>query len=101
MIALQLFRWSDASYLESQDMLRMSGIERDVYLYAQPKVFISDYYANTNLDNSYANGIFNGTISISNTLEENSLEIISSENEIELKNDKNKFKIWSNYPLDF
>ena len=66
-IALQMFRWSDASYLESQDMLRMSGIEREVYLYSQPKVFISDYHAKTSLDNSYENGIFNGTVSITNS----------------------------------
>jgi len=67
LIALQMFRWSDASYLESQDMLRMSGIEREVYLYAQPKVFVSDYHANTNLDDSYLNGIFKGTFSVSNS----------------------------------
>ncbi len=66
LIALQMFRWSDASYLESQDMLRMSGIERDVYLYSRPKVHISDYHAKTTLDDSYTNGIFNGTISITN-----------------------------------
>jgi beta-galactosidase len=66
LIALQMYRWSDASYLESQDMLRMSGIERDVYLYSRPKVFISDYHAKTTLDDSYTNGIFNGTISITN-----------------------------------
>ncbi len=56
LIALQMFRWSDASYLESQDMLRMSGIERDVYLYSRPKVYISDYHAKTTLDDSYKNG---------------------------------------------
>ena len=67
LIALQMFRWSDASYLESQDMLRMSGIEREVYLYTRPKVFVSDFYANTNLDDTYQNGIFNGTISIVNS----------------------------------
>ena len=66
LVALQMFRWSDASYLESQDMLRMSGIERDVYLYSRPKVFISNYYAKTTLDGSYKNGIFNGIISITN-----------------------------------
>ncbi|GGG10081.1 beta-galactosidase [Dokdonia pacifica] len=69
-IALQMFRWSDASYVESQDMLRMSGIERDVYLYTQPKVAITDYHAITTLDDTYTNGVFNGTISISNTSEE-------------------------------
>ncbi len=66
LIALQMFRWSDASYLESQDMLRMSGIERDVYLYTQPKVFVSDYYTYTNLDDSYTNGIFKGTVTVKN-----------------------------------
>lgn len=66
LIALQMFRWSDASYLESQDMLRMSGIEREVYLYSRPKVFISDFHAKTTLDNSNQNGVFNGTISITN-----------------------------------
>ncbi|WP_222982416.1 glycoside hydrolase family 2 TIM barrel-domain containing protein [Flagellimonas meishanensis] len=71
LIALQMFRWSDASYLESQDMLRMSGIERDVYLYAQPKVFVSDYHAYTNLDDDYVDGIFKGTVKIANQSKEN------------------------------
>ena len=79
LIALQLFRWSDASYLESQDMLRMSGIERDVYIYTRPKVHISDYFADTNLDDSYANGIFKGTVSITNTSSENASRKISLE----------------------
>ncbi|MCG9745157.1 glycoside hydrolase family 2 TIM barrel-domain containing protein [Shewanella sp. Isolate8] len=42
LIAMQLIRWSDASYLESQDMLRMTGIEREVYLYATPKQHLQD-----------------------------------------------------------
>ena len=87
LIALQLFRWSDASYLESQDMLRMSGIERDVYIYSRPKVHISDFYANTNLDDSYQNGLFKGTISITNDTNETvsktiSIEILDDNNSI-------------------
>ena len=70
-IALQMFRWSDASYLESQDMLRMSGIERDVYLYTQPKVFISDFDVYTILDDSYSDGIFKTTLSVNNTTNDN------------------------------
>ena len=66
LIALQLFRWSDASYLESQDMLRMSGIERGVFLYTETKTFMSDYHAYTNLDYNYKHGLFNSTISITN-----------------------------------
>lgn len=85
LLALQMFRWSDASYLESQDMLRMSGIERDVYLYTQPKVSVSDYYAYTNLDENYTNGIFKNTVSIVNHSEEDvkrkiTIEIFDGQN---------------------
>ncbi|NQY28420.1 MAG: DUF4981 domain-containing protein [Flavobacteriaceae bacterium] len=89
LIALQLFRWSDSSYLESQDMLRMSGIERDVYLYSKPKVSISDYHSYTNLVSDYKNGIFKGTVSITNTTP----ELVSRELTIELlDNDESVFK---------
>ncbi len=87
LIALQMFRWSDASYLESQDMLRMSGIERDVYLYARPKVHISDFHANTTLDDSYSNGIFKGTVSITNDTNERVSKTIS----IEILDDEKSF----------
>ena len=43
-LAVQVFRWCDGSYLECQDMFRMSGIFRDVYLYNVPKVFVRDHY---------------------------------------------------------
>jgi beta-galactosidase len=39
-VAVEVYRWSDGSWLECQDFWRMSGIERDVYLYATPKVRI-------------------------------------------------------------
>jgi len=87
LIALQMFRWSDASYLESQDMLRMSGILRDVYLYTRPKVFVSDYHAYTNLDDDYEDGIFKNTISVTNnnTFPEKRqvlLELLDSKNSV-------------------
>ncbi len=44
-LAIQIYRWSDASYIESQDMLRLSGIEREVYLYAVPQVHIKDVFS--------------------------------------------------------
>ena len=44
-IALEVYRWSDGSYLECQDFWRISGIERDVYLYARPNIQITDYFA--------------------------------------------------------
>ncbi|MBQ5663091.1 MAG: DUF4981 domain-containing protein, partial [Bacteroidaceae bacterium] len=46
-LAVQVFRWSDGSYLECQDMFRMSGIFRDVYLYNVPKVSLRDHYITT------------------------------------------------------
>ncbi len=97
LIALQLFRWSDASYLESQDMLRMSGIERDVYLYTQPKLFISDYYAKTSLSNNYQSGVFEGTISLTNSSDNKtnrvvSLEILDGENSIYSKEETIKIE---------
>ncbi len=55
-LALQVFRWSDGSYLECQDMWRMSGINRDVYLYARPQTYIRDFFAKGNLTDNYTKG---------------------------------------------
>ncbi|MFT6948935.1 MAG: beta-galactosidase [Paraglaciecola sp.] len=57
-VSLEVYRWCDGTYLELQDMWRLSGIERDVYLYATPKVRIRDFHANSTLNDSYQNGIF-------------------------------------------
>lgn len=43
-IGVKVFRWCDGSYIEGQDMWRMSGIHRDVYLYATPQVAVRDHY---------------------------------------------------------
>ena len=43
LVALKIYRWSTGSYLECQDFWRLSGIERDVYVFAQPKVHLFDY----------------------------------------------------------
>ncbi|MFD0760926.1 glycoside hydrolase family 2 TIM barrel-domain containing protein [Lutibacter aestuarii] len=67
-IALEVYRWSDGSYLECQDFWRISGIERDVYLYARPKVYINDYFAKSGLINNYSTGDFNLNLEIKNTL---------------------------------
>ncbi len=48
-IAVEVYRWSDGSYLEDQDYWRLSGIYRDVYLYAVPKISIWDYFLKTDL----------------------------------------------------
>ena len=46
-IAVQVFRWSDGSYLEDQDHWRMSGIHREVLLFCQPKISINDFTVRT------------------------------------------------------
>ncbi len=56
-IAVKVFRWSDGSYLEAQDHWRLSGIEREVYLRAEPKVRLSDFAIRTDLDNNYENAL--------------------------------------------
>ncbi|WP_242135593.1 glycoside hydrolase family 2 TIM barrel-domain containing protein [Aestuariivivens marinum] len=52
-IAVEVYRWSDGSYLEDQDMWRLSGIFRDVTLMAKNKVYIRDFHINTDLDEEY------------------------------------------------
>ncbi|KGO94617.1 glycoside hydrolase family 2 TIM barrel-domain containing protein [Flavobacterium subsaxonicum] len=58
LLALQVIKWSDASYLEDQDMWRLSGIERDVFLVATPNARIEDYAVKEGLDSSFKNGDF-------------------------------------------
>jgi beta-galactosidase len=55
-LALEVYRYSDGSYFECQDMWRVSGIERDVYLFATPKVHIKDFHAYTTLTDNYSKG---------------------------------------------
>ncbi len=55
-IALEVYRWSDGSWLECQDFWRLSGIERDVYIYETPKIRIQDFFAKANLTDDYRHG---------------------------------------------
>ncbi len=58
-VALEVYRWSAGSYLECQDMWRISGIERDVYLYSTAPAHIADFRVLSTLDRErYADGIF-------------------------------------------
>ena len=65
-ICVQVFRWSDASYLEGQDMFHMSGLHRDVYLYATPKTFVRDHYITSTLNSTYNGGSMNVAIEVDN-----------------------------------
>ena len=55
LLAIENFRWSDGSYLEDQDMWRMSGIFRDVYLWSPPTRHVRDFEIRTDLDGRYEN----------------------------------------------
>jgi beta-galactosidase len=52
-LAVEVYRWSDSSYLEDQDMWRLAGIYRNVYLFATPEVHIRDFAVRTDLDENY------------------------------------------------
>ncbi len=52
-LSVQVIRWSDASYLQDQDHWRMSGIQREVFLMAEPKLRLADFFVQTKLDNDY------------------------------------------------
>ncbi len=64
LLAVRVFRWSDGSYLECQDFWRMSGITRDVYMYARPKSYIRDYWAKAGLVNNYRDGQLDVTVDL-------------------------------------
>jgi len=55
-IAVEVYRWCDASWLEDQDFWRLSGIFRDVYLYTRPDAHIYDLTVRAGLDDNYTNG---------------------------------------------
>ena len=55
LVAIEVYRWSDGSYLECQDFWRISGIEREVYVYATPKLHIRDYFVKADLRDNYEN----------------------------------------------
>ena len=57
-LVLKIFRWSTGSYLEAQDFFRISGIERDVFLWSQPKTSLRDFRVISTLDDDYRNGVF-------------------------------------------
>ena len=85
LIALQVFKWSDGSYFECQDFWRLSGIERGIALYAQPKTHILDYKVVADLDSTYKNGILDVDVVVENL--ENFSKGKSFRVSVELEND--------------
>jgi len=66
LVAVEVYRWSDGSYLEDQDFWRISGIDRNVYLYSTQNLRIVDFFAHPDLDSNYKNGSLAVDIKLNN-----------------------------------
>lgn len=66
LVAVQVFKWSDASYLEDQDFLRLSGIFRDVTLVALPRLHVRDLRVRTELDQNYQDAVLDLRVTVAN-----------------------------------
>ena len=65
-IAVEVYRWSTGSYLEDQDFWSLSGIQRDVRMYARPAVRVRDFFVHADLENGYTDGVFGLEIDLVN-----------------------------------
>jgi beta-galactosidase len=84
-IAVKVYRWSDGSYLEAQDHWRMSGIEREVYLQAAPKVRLSDFTVRTDFDDDYKDALLQIHPSLTLNIEDKYIEKIGHFGDAPLK----------------
>lgn len=100
-VALEVYQFTDASYIEDIDFWRLGGIERDVFLHARPKLMIQDFFAKTTLDKSFNNGVLNLSVDLKNvdkqqkgTLEvklyDGNQIIYVSSKKLQLKKEENK-----------
>lgn len=76
-IAFQVFRFSDGNYLECQDFWRLSGVERDVYLYKTPKCYVADWKSEATLTDNYQDGLLNLQLTMVNASSNKEKENIS------------------------
>jgi beta-galactosidase len=65
-LAVEVYRWSDGAYLEDQDYWKISGIERDVYLYSTPQIHIRDFFVKAGLDETYSDGNLSVDVKVRN-----------------------------------
>lgn len=66
-LAVEVYRWTDGSYIEDQDMFRLSGIHRDVYIWAAPKTHVRDYFLKSEFaGDDYSKATFKADLSVVN-----------------------------------
>jgi beta-galactosidase len=85
-LSVEVIRFCDGSYLENQDMWRLSGIYRDVKLYAQPKTFVHDFYIVTDLDDDYRDA----TLVVETDIQNTGSEKTSVQVEIDVLDQRNR-----------
>ncbi len=90
-LAVEVYRWCDASWLEDQDFWRLSGIFRDVYLYTAPSVHVADFFVRTNLDKEFANAELNVDIQVENYF---NLDVNPHSLQMQLYDEKNQ-PVWA------
>ena len=81
LIAFQVFRWCDGSYLEDQDFFRYTGVARDCYLYTRNKKRIEDLRITPDLDEQYKNGSLHIELSLKGNCNV-TLELLDAENKL-------------------
>ncbi len=86
-LSVQVIRWSDGAYLEDQDHWRMSGIQREVFIMAEPKLRIQDFFYQTKLDADYKDAVFQLRPKLENLTGDT---IRDASFEFQLYNDKNE-----------
>jgi len=69
LVAVEVYKWSDGSYLEDQDFWFLGGIFRDVFLYSKPKIHIIDYFARCDLDEHYKDAELKIRVKLRNLLD--------------------------------
>jgi len=84
-VAVEVYKWSDGSYLEDQDFWFLGGIFRDVFLYSKPKIHIWDYFARCDFDENYKDAEIKLRVNLRNFLEKN---ISKYKIEVSLLNEK-------------
>ena len=87
-VSLRVYRWSDGSYLEGQDMWHLAGIHRDVYLVSTPRTFVFDHYITSSLNaaSKYTEGSLNVALNVNNAL----CDKVTKNLEVELLDANNK-----------
>ena len=105
-VAVQVLRWHDGSYLEDQDFWRISGIERDVFIYATNKVTVKDFRVISDLENDYKDGVFNLSLQVGNNSNGGSkntvsIQLLDAEKAVYSENKSVDIKKRSNTTINF